>query len=172
MKYDKNNKAQYTCIFYLNTYNRGRIYRMKYYLAKISGQIKVCNKVTEDVEIVGVVVVLWATQMAPLQSNQAHSASSGINFHICTLQPRITNPIISKPKGIPEQPNIEYHTFPKTSTYLNSCHNHTHNNHNRFNFQGKLSGSKIFSILRNYPFRLPQDHQVLKFHNHIHCLRF
>ncbi|XP_016171360.2 uncharacterized protein LOC107613746 [Arachis ipaensis] len=44
VKYDKNNKAQYTCIFCLNTYNGWGIYRMKYHLAKISGQIKVCNK--------------------------------------------------------------------------------------------------------------------------------
>ncbi|RYR04172.1 hypothetical protein Ahy_B06g083761 [Arachis hypogaea] len=51
VKYDKNNKAQYTCIFCLNTYNGGGIYRMKYHLAKIAGQIKVCNKVTEDVEL-------------------------------------------------------------------------------------------------------------------------
>ncbi|KAL4276496.1 hypothetical protein AHAS_Ahas20G0213000 [Arachis hypogaea] len=51
VKYDKNNKAQYICIFCLNTYNGGGIYRMKYHLAKISGQIKVCNKVTEDVEL-------------------------------------------------------------------------------------------------------------------------
>ncbi|XLR37877.1 hypothetical protein S83_022537, partial [Arachis hypogaea] len=51
VKYDKNNKAQYTCIFCLNTYNGGGIYRMKYHLAKIPGQIKVCNKVTKDVEL-------------------------------------------------------------------------------------------------------------------------
>ncbi|XP_072086975.1 uncharacterized protein [Arachis hypogaea] len=51
VRYDKNNKAQYTCIFCLNTYNGGGIYRMKYHLAKIPGQIKVCNKVTEDVEL-------------------------------------------------------------------------------------------------------------------------
>ncbi|RYQ85510.1 hypothetical protein Ahy_B10g105082 [Arachis hypogaea] len=31
--------------------SRGGIYRMKYHLAKILGQIKVCNKVTEDVEL-------------------------------------------------------------------------------------------------------------------------
>ncbi|RYR24354.1 hypothetical protein Ahy_B02g057852 isoform B [Arachis hypogaea] len=40
VKYDKNHKAQYT-----------GIYRMKYHLAKISGQIKVCSKVTEEVEL-------------------------------------------------------------------------------------------------------------------------
>ncbi|RYQ89179.1 hypothetical protein Ahy_B09g095962 isoform B [Arachis hypogaea] len=51
VKYDKNNKAQYTCIFCLNTYNGGGIYRMKYHLAKIPGQIKVCSKVTEEVEL-------------------------------------------------------------------------------------------------------------------------
>ncbi|XP_057739696.1 uncharacterized protein LOC130956704 [Arachis stenosperma] len=51
VKYDKNNKAQYTCIFCLNTYNGGGIYRMKYHLAKIPRQIKVCNKVTDDVEL-------------------------------------------------------------------------------------------------------------------------
>ncbi|XP_025636185.1 uncharacterized protein [Arachis hypogaea] len=51
VKYDKNHKAQYTCNFCLNTYNGGGIYRMKYHLAKILGQIKVCNKVTEDVEL-------------------------------------------------------------------------------------------------------------------------
>ncbi|RYR66054.1 hypothetical protein Ahy_A03g011997 [Arachis hypogaea] len=51
VKYDKNNKAQYTCIFCLNTYNGRGIYRMKYHRAKIPGQIKVCNKVTEDVEL-------------------------------------------------------------------------------------------------------------------------
>ncbi|XP_015960985.1 uncharacterized protein LOC107484947 [Arachis duranensis] len=51
VKYDKNNKAQYTCIFCLNTYNGGGIYRMKYHFAKIPGQIKVCNKVTKDVEL-------------------------------------------------------------------------------------------------------------------------
>ncbi|XLQ99113.1 hypothetical protein S83_065312, partial [Arachis hypogaea] len=44
VRYDKNKKAQYTCIFCLNTYNGGGIYRMKYHLAKIPGQIKVCNK--------------------------------------------------------------------------------------------------------------------------------
>ncbi|XLR61624.1 hypothetical protein S83_012296, partial [Arachis hypogaea] len=51
VKYDKNNKAQYTCIFCLNTYNGGGIYRMKYHLVKIPGQIKVCSKVTEEVEL-------------------------------------------------------------------------------------------------------------------------
>ncbi|XLR27095.1 hypothetical protein S83_054995, partial [Arachis hypogaea] len=51
VKYDKNHKAQYTCIFCLNTYNGGGIYRMKYHLTKILGQIKVCNKVTKEVEL-------------------------------------------------------------------------------------------------------------------------
>ncbi|XP_072054248.1 uncharacterized protein [Arachis hypogaea] len=51
VKYDKNHTVQYTCIFSLNTYNGGVIYRMKYHLGKILGQIKVCNKITEEVEL-------------------------------------------------------------------------------------------------------------------------
>ncbi|XLR34880.1 hypothetical protein S83_062780, partial [Arachis hypogaea] len=43
VKYDKNNKTQYTCIFCLNTYNGGGIYRIKYHLTKIPGQIKMLN---------------------------------------------------------------------------------------------------------------------------------
>ncbi|KAL4380921.1 hypothetical protein AHAS_Ahas04G0081800 [Arachis hypogaea] len=39
-------------MYFLLEYLQWRgIYRMKYHLAKISGQIKVCNKVTEDVEL-------------------------------------------------------------------------------------------------------------------------